>query len=161
MDGTTKQKLQWIQNRETAYYGSCLHFFRALFRNRVKEEGFSVSLVAQPGSPIDPYSIITARDSNDIVVNFDDVVRVTYLRGAPPKEYENDFGLDPNNPENQVRRPMTRISEDGMTTNLELTKAMPIDIFANGSWMNTDMQFMGFWTWWQKIATLLPFDYEP
>jgi hypothetical protein len=222
MTGTPKQVKQWAQNREDAYYGSSMHFYRALFRDRVKDEGFSIRLLAHRDSTqisriksvlrgtvasyrdstgalvsyrkppesyldkatlteydsvlsraesdgnlveyegtIDPSSIIEARDSNAIVVNFDDVVKVTYLHKAPPDEYLNDYGLNSDNPDNQVRRPIVRATKEGMSTNLELTRGMPIEIFPNGSYMNTDLIFMGFWTWWQKMGTLLPFDYEP
>lgn len=222
MKGTPGQQKRWAANREEAYYGSSMHFYRALFRGRVKDEGFSMRLLAHrdsvqvsriksilrgtissfrdstgalvsyrkapesyldkatlatydsvlsqaeaggnlieyPGT-IEPSYIIEGRDSNAVVLDFDDVVKVTYLRLAPPPEYTNDYGLNPADPESQVRKPVIRNSREGMSTNLELTRGMPIEIFPNGSYMNTDMIFMGFWTWWQKMGTLLPFDYEP
>lgn len=222
MTGTPKQQQQWAENREYAYHGSSMHFYRALFRNRVRDEGFSVRLLAHRDSTdisriksilrgtvasyrdstgalisyrkppesyldkavlaqydtvlaraeadgnlveyeglIDPSSIIEAREGNAIVVNFDDVLKVTYLHRAPPDEYLNDYGISSDNPDNLSRHPIVRTTKEGMSTTLELTRGAPIEIFANGSYMNTDMIFMGFWTWWQKMGTLLPFDYEP
>lgn len=222
MKGTPKQQQQWAVNREDAYYGSSLHFYRALFRNRVLDEGFSVRELAHRDSMdisriksilrgtvgsyrdstgalvhyrkapesylpketlaqfdvvlsqaaadqnpveypglIDPNSVIEERDSSAIVVNFDEILKVTYLRKAPPDEYLNDYGIDSDNPDNLTRRPIIRKTKEGMSTNLELTRGTPVEIFANGSYMNTDLEFMGFWTWWQKMGTLLPFDYEP
>ncbi len=168
MDGTPKQKKQWTKNREVSYYGSSMHFYRALFRNRVKEEGFSMGLLAHQDSTlvdqnksIDPSYLITARDSNALVLSFEGVVKVTYLRKSLPQEYLNDYGLDPTNPESQVRHSLTRTNDDGMTTTLELASGIPIEVFSNGSSRNPDMQFVGFWTWSQKMATLLPYDYEP
>jgi hypothetical protein len=117
-------------------------------------------LVEHPGE-IDPASIITAGDTSAIILDFNDVVKVTYLRKAPPDEYVNDYGLDPGNPESQVMHTMTRKNADGMSTTLELWRGTPIEVFSNGSWVNSDMIFNGFWIWWQKMATLLPFDYEP
>lgn len=37
-----KPKPRWERNRNTAYYGSKLHFMRCLFRNQLGEEGFEV-----------------------------------------------------------------------------------------------------------------------
>jgi hypothetical protein len=37
-----KPKPRWERNRNTAYYGSKLHFMRSLFRNRLEEDGFEV-----------------------------------------------------------------------------------------------------------------------
>lgn len=41
---TTKKSLQkkWITNRETAYYGSLLHFMRSMYHNTIKEDKFEV-----------------------------------------------------------------------------------------------------------------------
>jgi hypothetical protein len=164
MDGTPRDKKQWAANRKLAYYGSLMHFYRALFRGRVKEEGFSMHHFAHPDSTetaADPSYIIAVRDSNAMILDFKDVVKVTYLRKAVPEEYLSDYGLDPTNPEDKTLHTMTRSNVNGWTTTLELTNRAPIEVFANGSSLNTDMQFVGFWIWWQKMATLLPFDYDP
>lgn len=41
---TTKKALQkrWIANRETAYYGSLMHFMRSVYHNTIKQEKFEV-----------------------------------------------------------------------------------------------------------------------
>jgi hypothetical protein len=36
-----------------------------------------------------------------------------------------------------------------------------MEVFSNGSNINTDLMFQGYWTWWQKIGNLLPYDYKP
>lgn len=42
MEGSDKQKSKWEKNRQAAYYGSMLHFMRALYRNKLPEEGFEI-----------------------------------------------------------------------------------------------------------------------
>ncbi len=39
------QEKRWMENRQTAYYGSLLHFYRSLFRNRLIEQAFEVKQV--------------------------------------------------------------------------------------------------------------------
>ncbi len=42
MKGSEKKKERWEKKREEVYYGSMLHFMRALFRNQLIQEGFEV-----------------------------------------------------------------------------------------------------------------------
>jgi hypothetical protein len=40
LPGTAEQKKIWKQKREDAYYGSAQHFYRSLYKDKLKEEGF-------------------------------------------------------------------------------------------------------------------------
>lgn len=40
LPGSASQKKKWKINRDLAYYGSAMHFLRALYTNQLKEEGF-------------------------------------------------------------------------------------------------------------------------
>jgi len=222
LSGSPKEKAKWLQNREIAYYGSSLHFYRALFNNRVAEEGFSLrmlgrrdsvmvsrikaalrgtlqaaapaetaggavtqrppessldketlaeydavlnknqegNLVEYPGQ-IAPDGLIAGRDSSAFVLYFDQVVNVTYLHRRPPDEYYNDVVIDPSNPESRHKVSVSRKAVGGMSTQLELKRGFPIEVFANGSYMNSDLVYSGFWSWWLKMGTLLPYDYQP
>lgn len=42
MKGSASRQRRWEQNRSEAYFGSITHFMRALFRNKVTEEGFEM-----------------------------------------------------------------------------------------------------------------------
>ncbi|HYK57643.1 MAG TPA: hypothetical protein VEV15_14340, partial [Flavisolibacter sp.] len=42
MDGSKSKLKRWANNREETYYGSMLHFMRAVFQNKIGEEGFEV-----------------------------------------------------------------------------------------------------------------------
>jgi hypothetical protein len=222
MQGSPNKKARWARNRATAYYGSALHFFRALYQNRVMEEGFMLhnesrrdsvlvmqlksglrralraardsagpdggrlmpeqlldrNVLAQYDNSLqmirdkDPLlmypqetnpenEVVVARDSNDVVLDFDQSLRVLYLKARPPDRYLTDFIIDPNNPESGRKVQVTRNAQTGMSTDLELLRGFPMEVFPNGSYMNTDLIFQGYWTWSQKIGNLLPYDYEP
>ncbi len=45
MKGSFHKQLKWQTERLNAYYGSSLHFFRALYQDRLSEEGFSVDWI--------------------------------------------------------------------------------------------------------------------
>lgn len=50
----------------------------------------------------------------------------------------------------------------GMTSQLILINRRPIEIEANGSYYDPrDLLVLGYWTWSEKIANMLPFDYNP
>jgi hypothetical protein len=40
LPGNEAQKKKWHEKREEAYYGSAMHFYRSLYADRLKEEGF-------------------------------------------------------------------------------------------------------------------------
>ncbi|MDB5031239.1 carboxypeptidase-like regulatory domain-containing protein [Mucilaginibacter sp.] len=42
LPGNEAQKKRWRINRDLAYYGSPMHFYRALYTDKLKEEGFDV-----------------------------------------------------------------------------------------------------------------------
>ncbi|WP_377142410.1 carboxypeptidase-like regulatory domain-containing protein [Mucilaginibacter lutimaris] len=42
LPGTEAQKAKWKQKRDEAYYGSARHFYRSLYKNRLKQEGFEI-----------------------------------------------------------------------------------------------------------------------
>lgn len=42
LEGKDRKKQQWVKAREEAYYGSVMHFMRALFANRINEEGYAM-----------------------------------------------------------------------------------------------------------------------
>jgi hypothetical protein len=40
LPGSAAQKKKWHKKREEAYYGSAMHFYRSLYADKLKEEGF-------------------------------------------------------------------------------------------------------------------------
>jgi hypothetical protein len=113
-----------------------------------------------PGEP--PMDrLVVARDSNVMVMDFDLFLQVTYLRSRAPDRYYADFVIDPARPESGRRVNIGRNALGGMTTRLDLFRGLPMEVFSNGSYYNTDLIFEGYWNWWQKIGNLLPYDYTP
>lgn len=56
LKGSSSKKRTWAKNREIAYYGSSQHFFKSLYQNRTKEEGYIInklSKIKNPGRPSD------------------------------------------------------------------------------------------------------------
>jgi hypothetical protein len=48
-----------------------------------------------------------------------------------------------------------------MQSQLVLVNGLPIEIEANGSYYNpADLMSMGYWAWSEKIANMLPFDFD-
>jgi len=47
----TAKRKKFIEARETAYYGSSQHFFRSLYENRSKEEGFLINKIIKTPNP--------------------------------------------------------------------------------------------------------------
>ncbi|MCO5935331.1 carboxypeptidase-like regulatory domain-containing protein [Mucilaginibacter sp. RB4R14] len=42
LPGTEVQKAKWKLKRDEAYYGSARHFYRSLYKNKLKQEGFEI-----------------------------------------------------------------------------------------------------------------------
>lgn len=61
MKGSNSKQRKWAKAREIAYNGSTQHFFKALYEDRVKEEGFVINkLIEMPNTARQPDSLINA-----------------------------------------------------------------------------------------------------
>jgi hypothetical protein len=91
-------------------------------------------------------SIAYAIDSTTAGLDFKNYLLITYKKKFVPKEYLQ-----------QVPK-----ASGPMTSQITLINNKPIEIQANGSYFNpVDLLGLGYWTWSEKIATLLPFDFVP
>jgi len=54
LPGTKKQKEEWRKNRDIAYYGSSMHFYRSLYADRLDQEGFQVLKLTRMINPNRP-----------------------------------------------------------------------------------------------------------
>jgi CarboxypepD_reg-like domain len=61
LPGTAAQKKRWHQKREEAYYGSAMHFYRSLYTDKLKEEGFIMYHFNRYLNPIRPPDDIIRR----------------------------------------------------------------------------------------------------
>lgn len=65
LKASTAKKKKYIAARETAYYGSSQHFFRSLYANRAKEEGFIINkMIKIPNPNRYPEGLINANIGN-------------------------------------------------------------------------------------------------
>jgi hypothetical protein len=54
LPGSEAQKKRWHQKREEAYYGSSMHFYRSLYTDKLKEEGFEIYRLKRTLNPMRP-----------------------------------------------------------------------------------------------------------
>ena len=218
MTGSPAEMERWRKARSKAYYGSPMHFFRALYQGRVEDEGFRVqfesykdsslykqiklnvkyalaqakiaagtsSAQALPETLIDPSllslsmsglkrirtsedrlinpapapadGLIAGRDSDFIVLWFPQPVKVTYLPGTGLEGYDADTDQpDSGGGAN------TQSGKAGSKTssNVELVHGFPTQVYANGSMVNSDVLWDGYWLWLGKLSNMLPYEYEP
>ena len=188
MQGSAARQKRWAAKRKEAYEGSVLHFMRSVYRNKISENGFEVralqkipngekkrvqqlyktlssqqlhangdsiayyeKIIKQPdqfdiigktGLPGD--SIAYALDSVTAALDFKNYLLVIYKNKLAAAEYRQ------------------RVSNAGtaMASQLLLLNGKPIAIQANGSFYEpADLLNLGYWSWSEKLATMLPFDY--
>jgi hypothetical protein len=200
MEGREKKQKAWQQKRAGIYYGSVMHFMRAVYRNVLLQEGFEVrrmqklpNLEKQRVREIDKSNVVKSKitgntitlitpeppdsaayydrvrrqpDFHDVIgkdilvgdsiafamdsvtaaLTFPDYLFVRYKNGHVPKEYVQRF-------------------PDGahaMLSYIQLLNDQVIAIQANGMFYNpVDLVNSGYWAWSEKIATMLPFDFNP
>ena len=184
MQGSKGKEHRWLNRREEAYYGSMMQFMRALYRNMIAEEGFDVRrLVKTPNHEKDRIRDVYRRSSinkdsssyyerilsqPDLIstyskykiagdsigfqvdsitagLEFDNYLHVIYTKASPPISYRQ---LSPHN--------------GRMMSELSLVTPEPIQIQSNGAYYSpVNLVSSGYWSWSEKIANMLPFDYKP
>lgn len=226
LTGDQKRQDAWERNRLKAYSLSFMHFTRALYNDKLKEEGYEVrpfttnpdpeklrvkklysqslaqyrdtttnktynenraaakifnkdslkyyrKIMSEKENDIRMGDLLKAKDisskrNNNITLQFKDALQVVYKKIKEPEEYynyrnQNALGTENftayNNSinTNQVVMP----PKQNPFTELWLEKGTPVEIAENGYFNNTNLYLQGFWGWWEKIATKLPYDYEP
>lgn len=94
-------------------------------------------------------SIAFAIDSFTAGLYFDDHLQVIYKYKQVPNEYVrmNALSVQPKTP---------------VMSEIYLPRKNSIAVLANGSYFEgIDLISSGYWGWWEKLATMLPFDYKP
>lgn len=93
-------------------------------------------------------SIAYGEDSVTAVMDFKDYLLITYPAKQEQPEYYQDRLLEQRDPY--------------ITSAICLINNIPVKIQSNGSYNNpVDLISTGYWSWSEKIATMLPFDYKP
>ncbi len=147
---------KWVKNRNDAYYGSMMQFMRSLYHNQLGRDQFEVRRIValSPTSnmlvnkivPRD--SLIFKVDSVSVGLNFKDYLQVIYTLKSPSPYYSkasSNMGM--------MRAPQT----SQLTLNDNVIK-----IYENGAYYDgTNLVSAGYWSWSEKMANLLPLDFEP
>ena len=90
-------------------------------------------------------SIAYAVNKTTAGMEFENYLLVIYKKKLAPLAYRQQFPK----------------SSTAMQSQLVLVNGLPIEIEANGSYYNpADLMSMGYWAWSEKIANMLPFDFD-
>lgn len=160
-------KKRWAKNREKAYYGSTLHFFRSLISNKLEKQSFSILRVRTDslrqtdrlgnvfykkmdvGIPVTANDIVQKDSTQNIyIAGWKDKLMVQYLKNPASKGYlSKKTMIDGNLPIGArsyllLNELAVGIDDYGILTN-------PMNVF-----------FTGYWRY-EKAANLLPYNYYP
>ncbi len=92
-------------------------------------------------------SIAYAVDSVTAALDFANYLIVRIPKITVPAEYANTMSIPHDHPVSSV---------------LSLNNRAPVLITANGYFYKVyDLLIEGFWGWWEKVSTMLPYDYSP
>lgn len=132
-----KRVNNWIKNRKKSYYGSLLHFMRAVYLDRVAEEG---------------YIIMANVENREVTLHsLDDMIKEN-ADGSKHLYFEDKFQVV----YNQIINRISEISE------IYLDSPEGIDIQANGSYHSPKVLVANsHWGKYEKLSNMLPFDYIP
>ena len=155
------------RNRKSTYEGSTAHFFKSLYADRLKEEGFVVRLsrerldkriVAYDEKNV--FGTLKTGQARDYKgLSFENYLTVLYLREEEPVEYtatlESQLGSGLIIPRPSDNKPF----QESRVLILEGSSA--IDFESNG-YIRNPMSFysLGYWAF-EKVADMVPLDYNP
>lgn len=154
-------KKRWNRNRRKAYLGSTLHFFRALLKDKLREEGYDiyqVKNVEMKGSD-SPMSMAVSTTAAGIVSA--DSARAGYFRVTVDGKLMVQYRKDPSTKTFLRTKVML---EGNMPTGFRSFIAPVQNSFtldANGVLDDPlSVEFSGYWVY-ERAANLLPYNYQP
>ena len=194
------EKKRWDKKRKEAYQGSIMHFMRALYHDKLEQEGFEMHQMLKVDYPeykrasnlfkayskalknkepitiskdsleyykkasklgANEYSVMldqimtkddvlapidTSIDATAQFMGFTGWLRITYQHKRDPIEY--------------ARITLKRI--DRINSDINLPNKIGLSIYPNGTYFYGYNLFIeGYWSWWEKLSTHLPTDYQP
>ncbi|RFM27276.1 carboxypeptidase-like regulatory domain-containing protein [Deminuibacter soli] len=126
-----------------------LQYYRSVLAQDDRSENLHMELVNFK-------DIAQDTDSSTVLLHFTDYLQVTCSKIKEPLAYTH------------FKNRQYHLSSDELNslrtypvTELQLTHNMPLEIKENGYFNNVDLLLTGFWGWWERLATRLPYDYEP
>lgn len=161
-------KKRWVKNRENAYYGSTLHFFRSLISDSLENEKFALHLVRTdtlPAGPNDPVGLAPRKMDVAWGIKAKDIVQKDSLTSSYKVSWQNKLMVQYlKEPSGKSYLKSTRFisggSQPGFRSYLHLL-ADAIQVDKYGIVIDpTALYFSGYWVY-EKAANLLPFNYYP
>jgi hypothetical protein len=212
---TSRAGLQrtWARNRQTAYYGSLMHFYRSLYDRQLLKNGFMVrrwvalteaekkrvkklynELMMRKNSDLDliganPFMAVDNPDSigyfktvlkyasenamlldavlpaDSLAERIDSISIAFRFRGLlqvqyPAKSYPPEYGRNYMHMMTHTGRYLGRSIP--ISSDIFLSEMKPITVYANGNYAGGDNLITSYyWSWWEKMANKLPYDYIP
>lgn len=151
MEGDDAQQQKWSEAREMAYYGSMLHFVRCYYDSTLRLNGYKLERIdrstEESAMIYDPYDSVRygITDEGDVLLLSDGKLRVVYTQERPEAKYLQVKKLAANTP--------VQISI------LDFPDYILIE--QNGYFYDQkDIMINGYWSW-EKLAELVPYDYDP
>ena len=93
-------------------------------------------------------SLAYAIDSFTIGLSFENRIQVVYKPKRNPIEYQRFL------PRNSYAMPIS--------SEIYLVHGKPVVVLGNGSYFDgSELMVMGYWAWWEKMCTKLPYEYRP
>lgn len=184
MKGGSGRQKRWTANRLAAYEGSMMHFMRAVYRNKLAEEGFEVHRLKKiknmakdsvrkriaSGSSfsinVGGENILSQPDMIDVMsrqlLTGDSIAyaidSVTVVMEFP--DYLDVMYTKRKAPVKYIEL-YPKATRD-MISQVTLNDAPAVNIQYNGTFSpTTGLLSLGYWAWREKIATLLPLNYKP
>lgn len=147
---------RWTANRKEAFRGSFNHFMRCLLANRLDKEGFVAKRIYQVKDVKNPGHLIDSAEKKKLkgkelldegtnTISYKGSLQVLYTRSPEQPRYA------------LLLRSKTKGSQQ---SNL-IFSGKPIFVYHNGAVDDpTQIITKGYWSWTNKIAEALPYDYE-
>jgi LEA14-like dessication related protein len=178
--GAEKKRIKKIYDQRLAHYTDSLNDGNTELAVTLTEKSFNKDSLKyyknalgktddiKLSAPLNADNIAIKNDGKYIALKFEDQIQVTYKKIKEPEEYYtfrnqdalNISTLDRNASELTTNR-LIMPQKQYPYTELKLTDGTPVELTANGYISNTNLYMNGFWGWWEKIATKLPYDYQP
>ncbi len=149
-NGNSRNNKKWTQNRLNTFYGSRLHFLRALFSDSLRSENFKISeYELNPGTK--EYQEITPIQDNNILISQNGDFTSLYYKKPVLIRYTN------NHAELETGILGFHPLEDKSTIEFNDT----LIVYKNGYFNNPYSVIWGGKMGDERIADMLPFDYLP
>lgn len=138
-----KSNMQTIRNANGTATITHINKDTAEYYGRIMRQTDYFDVIEKTTLPGD--SIAYAVNNTTAGLDFKDYLLIVYKKATAPSEYRKQF------PE----------SNASMMSQIVLVNGIPVEIEANGLYYNpVDLMSLGYWAWSEKIATMLPFDYQ-